>query len=582
MNPSTSFRRKVIYLVLAGGLLIPLSLVSRPASRDRDNRISDRGGVLSQLRESNELSPARLSEIDPASETMKLASLGLRGLAVNLLWLQAIKAKDEKEFDVFASTLESLVKIQPTFIRVWEYQAHNLAYNVAVEFDDYEQRYHWIKKGIHFLTEGIPYNRRDHRIFDNLGMFTGHKFGRADERFQYRALFRNDDAFHEEMSRFVPIDQINTPFGPDNWLLAYLFYDRSVKMVDVEKLPQHRKDMIFFQYKPAQLRNMGMSMQAEFRAGEYARNLWDRAHGEWLEYGNRPLYFEGDRNRPPVTLESLTQSIEKVRNLREDLDALAPSGIRNQLLADKLARLSPEDREMLTRPIDSLDDAELAHYREFTRFLYRDSPVDVQVAEAASSGNRRLADDIVKRIREEDFKIQLSESFRDTMNYDHWRDYAEIESTERGIAARQMQFDAETLTRRSILTEYTERNPVTGEVSRKPGAIQQLDGAYSIWAEVMNDYPQLRTGPLMNEIVDTMSGPGGYMVLRRAAGLDEWPDDFVLQEVIDHRARGQMSFDDHLPTSELLERDRQERGRRGSMVLPDRPDIRFRLEQPTP
>ncbi len=232
MSHTKNTVRKRIYIVILGALLIPLSMVSRPSTRDSENSIKDSGGVLSQIRNQNNLSPAKLSEIDPGSETMKLASLGLRGIAVNLLWMKAIEAKDKKEWDVFSSTLNSLVKIQPNFIKVWEFQGHNLSYNVSVEFDDYEQRYQWIKKGIEFLTTGIPYNRRDHRIVDTLGFFSGNKFGTADERIQYRRLFRNDHLFHDEMSKFVNIDEINTPYDPDHWLLAYQWYDRSQNMVE--------------------------------------------------------------------------------------------------------------------------------------------------------------------------------------------------------------------------------------------------------------------------------------------------------------------------------------------------------------
>ena len=90
MNNSNPFIRKIIYIACIGALLIPLSLVSRPETRNADGDINDAGGVLSMLREKNNLSQAKMSEIDPASETMKLASLGLRGVAVNMLWMQAM------------------------------------------------------------------------------------------------------------------------------------------------------------------------------------------------------------------------------------------------------------------------------------------------------------------------------------------------------------------------------------------------------------------------------------------------------------------------------------------------------------
>ena len=108
MSQFSPFLRKIIYLVVIVALLIPMSLISRPAQRAENVEDSNSGGKLSQLRDEHSLSQAQLSEIDPASETMKLASLGLRGVAVNLLWLQAIEHKKTENYDQLAATLEAL------------------------------------------------------------------------------------------------------------------------------------------------------------------------------------------------------------------------------------------------------------------------------------------------------------------------------------------------------------------------------------------------------------------------------------------------------------------------------------------
>ena len=154
------FYRKIIYIACIGGLIIPLSFISLPPTRNESGNVDNAGGVISQMREEYDLSQAKLAEIDPASETMKLASLGLRGVAVNILWLQVDEHRKNQNYDQLNATLKALTKIQPSFVKVWEYQAHNLAYNVSMEFDDYEYRYSWVKKGLEFLKQGVPYNRR--------------------------------------------------------------------------------------------------------------------------------------------------------------------------------------------------------------------------------------------------------------------------------------------------------------------------------------------------------------------------------------------------------------------------------------
>jgi hypothetical protein len=285
MNNITPFIRKIIYIACIGGLLIPLALVSRPETRNEDGEIKDAGGVLSELRDKHNLSQAKMSEIDPASETMKLASLGLRGVAVNMLWMQAMEHKKNEDYDKLASTLQALTKIQPNFVKVWEYQAHNLAYNVSMEFDDYEYRYAWVKKGLAFLKQGIPYNKRDHRVPSKLGFFTGNKFGKSDEKLSFRRMFRKDDEFHREMSDFInPDDYDQVGYGPDSWKMAYHWYDFSRKMVEEQSCPQREGDMLFYMYRPAQLRNQGLSLQDEFRSEEILMEIWRRADEERRDF----------------------------------------------------------------------------------------------------------------------------------------------------------------------------------------------------------------------------------------------------------------------------------------------------------
>ena len=89
MNSNTSFQRKVLYIALIAILLVPTSLISRPSTPARQNAPEDPGGWLAQKRDDYNLAQVQLGKIDPASETMKLALLGMRGVAANILWKKA-------------------------------------------------------------------------------------------------------------------------------------------------------------------------------------------------------------------------------------------------------------------------------------------------------------------------------------------------------------------------------------------------------------------------------------------------------------------------------------------------------------
>jgi hypothetical protein len=65
------------------------------------------GGVLAQLRTEYNLGQSDLGEIDPASEAMKLATMGLRPVAVITLWEKANEYKMKEDWDNLSATTES-------------------------------------------------------------------------------------------------------------------------------------------------------------------------------------------------------------------------------------------------------------------------------------------------------------------------------------------------------------------------------------------------------------------------------------------------------------------------------------------
>jgi len=582
MNFSTQFIRKICYIGLMIPLLFVLSFVGRPSTRDDSDAISDEGGVLSQLRSEYELSAASLSEIDPASESMKLGSLGLRGLAVNMLWLQAIEAKEKKEWDNMATTLDTLVKLQPNFIKVWEYQAHNLSYNVSVEFDDYENRYTWVKRGIEFLTQGIPVNRKDHRILDNLGFFSGNKFGTSDERVLYRKLFTNDDEFHDKMAEYVvksnlrPIDRGD--FGPDNWMLAHEWYRLSEEMVEKPEVRLRRKPFLFYQFKPAQLRNMMLSLyEEEFVNREASEILWRRAHDEWMDYGNRTIMV---RDGIEYSMEMRNIDLNELRKKRALLDEIVP-GVRDQLTAqireDARATIPDEVLALLKKNPDEYTDEELYQVRNAEQFLYRlDDQIDRKIAAQAPPDKKIRALELASEIERIIGLMRRVESDRNTINYEHWRDRTQVEATLPAIRARQAEFEASELSRRSIFDSYSRVDPITKERVEQPGAIQAYEQSFALWAGVLEDYPLLKVGPLMDDIIGKMYE---YQKIRRTAGLLPWIPNHPLQQIIDERAtRGEA---DELPTTmEVIEmyEDASQVGDR-TFGLPRRPDIEFSLDQ---
>src|SRR5436305_8662156 len=109
MNERRTFWWKVGYIVAIVVLIVPLHMLSLPATRDST------GGILAKIRNEYELAEANLGEIDASAETIKLATLGLRGVAVNILWEKANYYKKVEDWTGFGTVLEQIAKLQPHF-----------------------------------------------------------------------------------------------------------------------------------------------------------------------------------------------------------------------------------------------------------------------------------------------------------------------------------------------------------------------------------------------------------------------------------------------------------------------------------
>ena len=547
-----SLIRKIIYIALIGVLIIPLSFIALPETRDTNGKIKNAGGIISRLRNKHDLSQARLTEVDPASETMKLASLGLRGIAVNVLWSQAIEQKKEGDYDGLNSTLQALTKIQPNFIRVWEYQAHNLAYNVSMEFDDYEYRYHWVKKGLKFLKGGIRYNKQDHRITDNLGFFTGNKFGKSDEKDSFRRIFRSDATFHEEMSdRIDPEGYELREYGHDSWKMAYQWYNYSRNMVDSGDAKKKRNDMIFYMFRPSQIRNMGLSLQAEHPTGSVIQEVWRDAYEQWKDYGEQDLVNSlGVR----VKLNGSVRIEDEIDRLRDKLDALAPEGTRRDLTQELLpnSRLTQDQQEeykMLAElSADQFSSDNQQRWRFLSTMLKTElDQLDQRIAAEAAKENLVAATEIAGDIMRKQSELSTISRNNSTVNYPYWDSRTRTESENATVVAQQALHDAQQQWKQSVYEDEFDYDYRTKKktITRK-GAITLYKEAFEYWQPIMTANPRLSDGQLGDLLVEHIKE---YQKMLDFTNR-EWPKDFPMQKFIDIRA--QEGERDELPTTAQL------------------------------
>jgi hypothetical protein len=113
----------------------------------------EKSAVRHDLRETN------LGEVDLGGSTAKFLLTSFRGPLICGLWWDSTERQARHEFQNVEITYRILTKLQPHFRSPWQYQSHNLAYNMSVEFDQVADKYFWISEGIRWAAQGERTNR---------------------------------------------------------------------------------------------------------------------------------------------------------------------------------------------------------------------------------------------------------------------------------------------------------------------------------------------------------------------------------------------------------------------------------------
>lgn len=516
MNSARMFRRKVAYIGGIALLLLPIAALSQPAAISPGKSGSSPGGKLAQLRSQYNLAQAELGEIDPASETMKLSTLGLRGVAANILWGWANYYKKVEDWDKLEMTVNQIIRLQPNFVEVWDFQAHNLSYNVSVEFDDYRMRYQWVKKGIEFLILGTHYNRDEPGLLSQIGWFTGQKVGRADEQVQFRRLFRDDKDFHQVFrANGVEVDEGRGPDGkPDNWLVARLWYLKAEDAVTYSGKPiRGRTPLLFYSGAPMSQINGAAAMNKDGYFFETAEQAWRKAREGWNRYGQRELPTSAGFN---IRLNDKEPIDERIRQARQELDRLCP-GAAEEIRSEKRAKLSPQQLAALEVPPEKRTPEQYSLVYE-AEDLLRVRPSDY-LAKAPREHRPRVRQ-LVDQIEQDELTSHQIDLNRRIVNFEYWRTRCEAELREEAPHAHSNVYEADKLL-------------ASGE--RLTEARRRYEQAWKLYARIFEDHPILMENAEAQDLVDSVARYRDLL-----GQLDEpFPADFPLWKLLDLHHKGQ-------------------------------------------
>ncbi|MBM4021323.1 MAG: hypothetical protein FJ284_03625 [Planctomycetes bacterium] len=490
-------RETLFFLVGIVVLLVPLSLLSQPADSE------SAGGLLARMRRERGLSQANLGEIDPTGETMRFATLGLKNIAVTLLWDRANHYKKVEDWANLSATLEQLTKLQPNFYSVWDFQAHNLSYNTSVEFDDYRDRYAWVIKGIEFLRQGFALNAFEPRLLGRMGWFIGHKIGKSDEKKQFRDLFVADDDFHERD------DPRRTLPERDNWLVSRSKYRQAQQLVDAG-VPLRTTALIFHSEPMMSAINYARALEEDGIFGSAARRAWEIAGDEMRRFAAREIPTTW---KVPIRLGLEEAERTRADRLAEELEAVLP-GRYAALQAERRAALTPEQEAALAVPVMNRDESQMALANEAERMqevTWKD------VVRGAPSDLRDRAWDLVMEEVEARETAEIIDRYRSIVNFEFWRATCEAEVTEPALRARELSWQAD----RELAA------------ARLQAARRCYEEAFAAWREVFDASQILREDRLTAD--DIAEIVGRYRGLLEQ--LDEpFPSPFILEDVLSHAA----------------------------------------------
>ncbi len=312
MNALTSQQRKLAYLVGILLLLIPIIWLGLPSDGNAERKGSP-GGVLAQMRTTYELGESDLGDVDPSSAAMNLVLLGMRGVAVNLLYSEFDKQKDMKQWAEMRATTESIVRLQPHFEKVWEMNGWNLAYNTSAEWDAVPDRYYYVKEGGKFMMRGVKQNRKSTHLQYHVANIYQKKIGTADESRFYRDYF-----LHDPDPKFKGgVDPDFNPDIMDNYLVAKKEYLKACHIEDTEHRPQHILDRSLFRSMPARSQfDYAQALHKDGKFGEETREAWHLALADWTgkfgqEIFNVPVGPLGTDVKFDIRLEMTLDDIKK-------------------------------------------------------------------------------------------------------------------------------------------------------------------------------------------------------------------------------------------------------------------------------
>ncbi len=525
----STFIRKVAYMVVAL-VLFAAMLALRPKIEEirHDPRY--------RLAEETLATP---QDVDMTGATAILVLGGLRGIAADILWNQANELQKKQQFTEIEPVVESIIKLQPHFIRVWTFQGWNLAYNISVEWDAVEDKYYWIKRGIRFIRRGTEVNRHSPELRWDTGWTYFHKIGKSDEAALLRKMYRED--VEPELDAQGNRHEAFNPEGEDNFMTAKSWFSDAVRTLDQEHArPKRMSDVPFRSYPAHAQTDYSIAREEDGQFGEVVQRDWLDAYLDWQRFADYEyLVFETKKVKldyPPEILQPMIaaiamrdrmQAVEAA--LAKGTDAAQPEEQREQIERDW--RSVREETPVMLRDFGdpavymlrvNEDDTAAREAREAVRTALAKLPSPTAAAPLTQSGPegdalRQLAAELAAALQKLGSmcheELYWMDRYANMVNYPYWRERSQAEAEMETIEARMHFYNAE--------QRYRQGDPET--------ARQEYEDGLALWEKVLDRHERIRDDDLTQE--DTVKIVHQY--LKVLEQLDEpRPETLPFEDIV--------------------------------------------------
>ncbi len=361
-------------------------------------------------------------------------------------------------------------------------------------------------KGIDFLSEGIRYNQHEPMLVWDVGWFIAQKIGRADESKQFRRLFKQDDEFFRRYNDPRPEDI------RDNWLVGKEWFALSRDMVDKGADLRKSTPVLFYSHRPMSQMNYSEALEKDGVFDEKAFLAWKQAEDEWYQYGDRslPTYEPG----VTIRMNDKERFLDEAKKRVAELEKLEP-GLRQKVLQERLAKLTPLERQAFDTPREKRTTRELfeAGMKADLETVITHEQVAQKISNSALFGK---ALDLAKQAMEFEAKAAEIDIYRVIVNYEYWRLHAQVEQ--------------QSVTRKAHKAIYLgDQAMAKGDLDT---AKKRYDEGLKLWRTVLDNkaWPALEEeGSLGRDLIEITKRYRRILERRD----EPFPEKYVLQDILE-------------------------------------------------